>query len=316
MTTLHQLITQLLPEHRIQRIDEMQRLVVLGDGTRVTVWQYRHAAHASTVVSALHILGAESAIPQLWGADREGRITGHPSVVVTTPRGTPLANLQGQLGQGQLHALGVQLGEILGRVHLHQLPGFGRLGQHDEAPSWRQYRQQALTASMATLQADGIATPAESDTIVLVITAALAHDDTSTAVLMCGDVDPASVWVERNGTTVRITALTAWSSASGGRPVAEHVRLLDRFSHPDWFSLRVGYGESYDALSNRPADQLREAVLLPERMLWQVRQASNASQRGDRTRAHTLYQMVLRWSQSLRAQDPVDSFNDYPHHEG
>jgi len=316
MTNLHQLITQLLPEHRIQRIDEMQRLVVLADGTRVTVWQYRHAAHARTVVSALNVLGADPAIPHLWGADGEGRILGHPAVVVSAPRGAPLANYQGQLGQGQLHALGVQLGEILGRVHLHQLPGFGRLGHHDEAPSWLQYRQQALVASMATLQADGIATAAESAAMIQVITAAFAHDDTSTAVLMCGDVDPASVWVERSGTTVRITALSAWSSASGSRPVAEHVRLLDRFHHPDWFSLRVGYGESYDALSNRPADQLREAVLLPERMLWQLRQASNASQRSDRTRAHTLYQMVLRWSQALRAQEPVDSFNDDPHHEG
>ncbi len=313
MTNLHQLITQLLPEHHIQRIDEMQRVVMLTGGERVTVWHYRQISHARTVVNALNLLNTDPAIPHLWGADSAGRIMGQPAVVVTAPRGTPLVNYQGRLSQSQLHTLGGQLGEILGRIHLHHLPGFGRLGHDDLLPTWQAFRRQTLDTTLALLHADGIASPEELESIARVITTTIDHDETI-AVLTCGDVDPASVWVERTGSTVRISALTAWSSASGSRPVAEHVRLLDRFHHSDWFSLRVGYGEHYDALTPRPADQLREAVLQPERMLWQLRQAAHAGQRGDRTRAHTLYQMVLRWSQALHESATSDPFDD--HHEG
>lgn len=313
MTAVHQLINTLLPEHSIQRSDPAQQLVMLADGSQVRVWVYRQIAHARTVVTALQTIVDEPAVPQLWGADVHGRIMGQAAVVVSNPVGTPLSAGQGRIGHTQLHAIGVHLGEILGRVHLHQVGSFGRLGQPAPHTTWADSQRDALQAALATLQHAGVATAADADTIAQTVTPLLGADD-APPVLVCGDIDPDSVWIARTGNQWRISALTAWSSASGSRPVAEHVRLLDRFGHADWFSLRVGYGEAYDALTTRPADQLREAVLQPERILWQLRQAATAGQRGDRTRAHTLYQMVLRWSHALRDNTTSDPFND--HYEG
>lgn len=313
MTAVHQLIHTLLPEHTVQRSDPAQQLVMLRNGNQVRVWRYRQAAHARTVVTALQTLADEPVVPQLWGADIHGRIMGQAAVVVSNPVGTPLSAGQGRIGHTQLHAIGVQLGEILGRVHLHQVAAFGRLGQPTPHATWVACQHDALHAALTTLQHDGVATAADADTIAQTLTPLFVADD-APPVLVCGDIDPDSVWVERTGNQWRISALTAWSSASGSRPVAEHVRLLDRFGHPDWFALRVGYGERYDELTTRPADQLREAALLPERMLWQLRQAAAASQRGDRTRTHTLYQAILRWSHALHDSTTTDPFSD--HHEG
>lgn len=309
MTAVQRLITTLLPEHTVHRIDAAQHTAVLADGSQVSVWLYRQSAHAHTVVTALQTLTDESVIPLLLGADVHGRILGQPAVLVTRPLGTPLEQWQGRLSHAQLHTLGTQLGEIVGRVHLHQVPAFGRLGAPGAPSTWHDTQAEALQTAIATLVADGIAEDAEATTLADGIAAHLQPDD-APAVLICGDIDPASVWVERTGQTLRISALTAWSSASGARPVAEHVRILDRFGHPDWFSLRVGYGEAYDALTTRPNDQLREAVLMPERTIWQLRQAAHASQRRDHTRAHQQYHAVVRWYAALSTPLDSDTFTD------
>jgi hypothetical protein len=53
------------------------------------------------------------------------------------------------------------------------------------------------------------------------------NDDIAPACLVHGAIGPKSIWVERTGQQVSISAFTQWNSAFGGRPASEHVRSAD-----------------------------------------------------------------------------------------
>jgi len=295
---MRQLITTLLPEHQISRIDQQQMLVTLGNLTSLSVWYYRQAAHAQTVVRALQLLHGESGIPQLWAADPHGRISGQSAVIVDAPQGQPLANLAGRLNHDQAYAVGRQLGTLVSRVHLTQCEAHGSLVAGARFDAGQAHLLARFAESGIRLQEAGIASASDINEMHTLL-AALSADTQGAPVLICGDIDPQSVLVERVGKSLQVRQLTSWSSAFAGRPAAEHVRLLDRFGGADWFSLRVGYGEAYDESVQRPTDQLRESAMQAEHIGWAMTKAGAYARRNDRDRAHAHWTQVTRWLTNL-----------------
>jgi hypothetical protein len=304
INAMRQLITTLLPEHQISRIDQQQLIVTLGNQTQLSIWFYRQVAHAQTVVQALQMLHGESGIPQMWAADPHGRITGQPAVIVDAPQGQPLANLAGRLNHDQAYAVGRQLGSMVSRLHLMQYEQHGSLAGAARFDDAQTHLLARFQESGIRLQEAGIASASDINEMYTLLVA-LSGQVSGPAVLICGDIDPQSVLVERVGKSLQVRQLTSWSSAFGGRPAAEHVRVLDRFGGAEWFSLRVGYGEAYDESAQRPTDQLRESALQAEHIVWAMTKAGAYARRNDRDRAHLHWAQVTRWLTNLENDNPL-----------
>jgi hypothetical protein len=86
------------------------------------------------------------------------------------------------------------------------------------------------------------------------------------ACLVHGDLRPERVLVRRTNRGWAVAGLVGWGFAQAWRPGWDHVALLEHFAGPVYFSLRVGYGNAYEAAVERAADQLREFALLPYRL--------------------------------------------------
>ncbi len=282
----------LLPMHDVVRYDNSTQTLTMRDGRQVAVWSYRQQTSARTCVAALDRLNGDSAVPALWGADVTGQLCGTPIVLADMPRGQSLAHIAPLLSSDQCYALGQQIGQIVARWHTLTCAGFGAL--YDASQSLITSRDQRIAHAIATLVDAQLASAAELHALIPTINA-LYHIPTTTAVLVCGDIAPDTVWVERQGARWHVTSITSWSSAHAGLASGEHVRLHHHFDGEQWFALRVGYGEAYDEQTPKADMQLREHALRGERVIYTLQLAAAAARRGDRDRAHPLLTRVQRW---------------------
>lgn len=282
----------LLPMHDIVRYDNSTPSITLRDGRQVAVWSYRQQTSARTCVAALDRLNGDSAVPGLWGADVNGQLCGTPLVLADMPRGQVLTDVAPLLTSDQRYALGQHIGQLVARWHGVTFAGFGAL--YDATQPLITIRDQRIAQAIATLAEAQIAPLAELQALVPTIDA-LYHIPSTNAVLVCGDIAPDTVWVERQGARWHVTSITSWSSAHAGLASAEHVRLHHHFDGEQWFALRVGYGEAYDEHTPKAGMQLREHALRGERVIYTLQRAAAAARRGDRDRAHPLLALVQRW---------------------
>ncbi len=297
LTTLQQLI----PEHQIIHYDDQQHVATLGDGTALTVWYYRQPNQAATVVAGLQLGAVEETVPHLWAADVAGQLCGTPCVVVTAPHGQQLITITEGLSHTQLHQLGRQLGQILARIHLIPVAQYGNLKGGEGTPDARASLLQRITRAGHQLVAAQIASEGDITTMCDQIMA-LPMSAHYAAVLLCGDIDPATVWVIKNGSNYRITMLSSWSTARGGWPGTEHVRVLANFAAEQWFSVRVGYGEAYDEAALFASNHVRESALLAERLGLHMSRAAITASRGDHDSARQQWQSLLRWCAQLHPE--------------
>ena len=188
-------------------------------------------------------------------------------------------------------------------IHAHTLPHYGSLiaaGQHSHT-AW-------LTAksdeAIRRLHDAGITNMSDGDRLMRVIAGTFGAEERP-ACLIHGGLGPDDVWVEPHGTQYRISTLTGWHAAFGGRPAADHVRLHDACADDVWLPLRVGYGEAYDERCQRPADQLRERSLLPERLVWMLMRAGAAALRAQQDEAIQCFLIVKRWCDALEASQTM-----------
>jgi hypothetical protein len=297
-TPTHILLRALLPEHTVIRLSPDEVRAQTADGSDVTVWWFRTPQQARTVVTALDALNGTQAIPLVRGADISGTLTTRPAVVVNSPAGVPFHSISDRLTSLQLHTLGRQLGHLVADIHRHSAMHYGALA----APGF--ITQQALLQhraheACARLCDAGLLTTQGADALLTVI--ATTHtDDTAAACLVHGALAPEHLWIVRSGQHYSIAAITGWNAAFGGRPAADHVRMADAFCADALFSLRIGYGEVYDERSQRPADQLRERVLLPERLVWTLSRAGHAASHAQPDEAARLLSIVHRWCEAIR----------------
>jgi hypothetical protein len=243
------------------------------------------------------MLRGKQAIPTVRGADIAGNILQRPAVVVDSPTGTPLAQCIDRLTTPQRHALGRQLGHLVADIHQHAASHYGPLaapGFHSHAALLRA----RIAEAGDRLVAEKILDRTRCDVLTAVIGSTI-NDDSAPACLIHGAIGPESIWAERTGQQVTISAFTQWNSAFGGRPAAEHVRLADACADDAYFALRIGYGEVYDERSQRPIDQLRERSLLPERLAWMLSRAAHAATHAQTDDAHRLLTVVQRWCDAI-----------------
>jgi hypothetical protein len=296
-TPTHLLLRTLLPEHTVTRLSPDGVRAQTADGSDVTVWWFRTAQQARTVVTALEMLHGKQAIPSLRGADIAGTITQRPAVVVDSPIGTPLTQCIDRMTTPQRHALGRQLGHLVADIHQHPASHYGPLaapGFHSHAALLRA----RIAEAGNRLVAEKILDRSRCDGLTAVIGSTI-NDDSAHACLIHGAIGPESIWVDRTGQQVTISAFTQWNSAFGGRPAAEHVRLADVCADDAYFALRIGYGEVYDERSQRPIDQHRERSLLPERLTWMFSRAAHAATQAQTDEAHRLLTVLQRWCDAI-----------------
>jgi hypothetical protein len=285
-------LRQLLPTHEIARYDNSSQTATMRDGRQLAVWVYRQQTSARTCVAALNRLNGDSAVPALWGADVAGQLCGTAFVLADAPRGQLLAHVDALMSHDQRYAVGQQLGQIVARWQLQTYAGFGTL--NDATHPMATVLQQRIDTAISTLRE---ARTASADTLTALIPTlvALYHTTSTQAVLVCGDIAPETVWVERHGARWQVTHVTSWSSAHAGLARAEHVRLQHHFDGEQWFALRVGYGEAYDEQTPNAGMQMREHALHGERVVYTLQLAAAAARRSDSDTAHALLTRVQRW---------------------
>jgi hypothetical protein len=307
-------LQQLIPEQQIARYDAQQHRATLADGTVLAVWHYRQPRQAATVVAATQLCAAEDVAPRVWGADVAGQLCGTPCVVVTAPQGQLLATLAERLSHTQLHQLGQQLGQIVAHIHGIPVTHYGSLSGDDVAPDARTALWQRISQAGQQLEVAQIATASAIAAVCQQIMAVPMSTPPS-PVLVCGDIDPESIWVTKSGSNYRISMLSSWSAARGSWPGSEHVRVLANFAAEQWFSLRVGYGEAYDEAAPLAYNHVRESAVLAERLGLLMSQAANAASRGDRNRASQHWNVLQRWCAQLQPETIFSDTKDASPHE-
>jgi hypothetical protein len=307
-------LQQLIPEQQIARYDAHQHRATCADGTVLAVWHYRQPRHAATVVAATQLCAAEDVAPRVWGADVAGKLGGTPCVVVTAPQGQLLATLAERLSHTQLHQLGQQLGQIVARIHGIPVANYGSLSGDDVAPDARTALWQRISQAGQQLEVAQIAT-ASAIAAVCQQLMAVPMSTPPSPVLVCGDIDPESIWIAKSGSNYRISMLSSWSAARGSWPGTEHVRVLANFAGEQWFSLRVGYGEAYDEAAPLAYNHVRESAVLTERLGLLMSQAANAARRGDRDRASQHWNVLQRWCAQLQPETIFSDTKDASPHE-
>lgn len=229
---------------------------------------------------ALRTLQAEIdlPIPEVLAYDPHG-VAGAPYLLLSYLEGAPLVEIIGALDEEQRYAVGQRLGAALARVHQYVASAYGALDPtappvyaaedaSRDAPldaDVRYYRAR-LREALADAQAAGELDAAGAAALEA-WTATHVTPTGRPACLTHGDLRPARVLVRRREQQWTLAGLTGWGYALAWRPAWDHVAMMEHFAGQEYFSIRVGYGNAYDATTERRYDQVREFALLPYRLI-------------------------------------------------
>lgn len=218
-------------------------------------------------------------LPEVLAHDLRGE-AGAPYLLLAYLEGTPLIEVLGALDEEQRYEVGQALGALLARAHQYTAPAYGPLDpetppgygpERGPAPGTHadedvRYYQARLAAALEAARAAG-----ELDARGAAALAAWATENVVTtgrpACLTHGDLRPARVLVRRRERHWRLAGLTGWGCAMAWRPAWDHVAVMEHFAGQEYFSVRVGYGNAYDATTERRYDQVREFALTPYRLI-------------------------------------------------
>jgi aminoglycoside phosphotransferase (APT) family kinase protein len=216
--------------------------------------------------------------------------------------GQPLPAVIEQLSEEHRYAVGRELGALLARVHAYAPASYGQLQtggsialsrvvQEPAASFEPQPRSLRLRAEPAPDEIDAPADERDQRYLVARLDAALASavaegtlaEDESERIagwaranlpssgqppcLTHGDLAPERLLVRRRERGWALSGLIGWGAALAWRPGWDHVTMQGAFAEEQYFSLRAGYGNAYDELTERRYDQLREFALLPYRLV-------------------------------------------------
>jgi hypothetical protein len=239
-----------------------------GERLGVLVFATRHKAQVAN--AALDMLRAELdlPLPQVRAADPDGAAAGVPALLVSDMPGEPLDIVAGRIPDQQLYALGRRIGEAAYRIHRVACARYGALAGDDPlaADDERGYGLGRAAAALVAAEESGVL---EDEDI------AVARDwfDTNFApsnarpALVSGGLAPAALLVRPAGNSWSLSSITRCDTAIGWSPAWEHALFFDAASESRFFSLRVGYGNAYDAATQRTYEQVRESALRPYRAL-------------------------------------------------
>ncbi len=238
--------------------------------------------------AALRALGAEVELPlpAVLAQDLQGE-AGLSYLLLSYLEGTPLLELAGALDEEQRYAVGRALGALVARAHQYSAPAYGALdparppAYHPAGAVARaapntlparvddsdvRYYHARLQAALDAAHGAGELDAASAARLVAWAMARVASTG-QPAALTHGDLRPGRVLVRRRERRWSLAGLTGWGYAQGWRPAWDHVALMEHFAGPEYFSVRVGYGNAYDESTERRYDQLREFALAPYRLV-------------------------------------------------
>lgn len=235
--------------------------------------------------AALSALRAEIdlPLPQLIAHDLVGD-AGQPYLLLSDLPGMSLVEAIGIMNEDQRYAVGRELGAAMARAHGYLAAAYGALDpaappELDTAPADAggepqgeaddedvRYMWARLDAAIAAAVAAGELDGAGAAQMAAWCATGLAPTGRP-ASLVHGDLRPERLLVRRRERSWTLGGLTGWGFAMGWRPAWDHVAVAEHFPGDPYFSLRVGYGNAYDATTERRYDQLREFALAPFRLV-------------------------------------------------
>lgn len=222
-------------------------------------------------------------LPELYAYEPTAA-AGIPYLLMSYLEGMSLLEALPAMSEDQRYALGSELGKLMARIHGYQAPHYGPLNpiypprlSQDDAPRGEpearsddedlRYLRARLDAAISMAEQLGELDQADARQL-----AGWAEDQLAgtgrPACLLHGDLRPERILVRRRERGWILGGVTGWGCALAWRPAWDHVALLEQFPSNDYFSLRVGYGNAYDATTERRYDQLREFALLPFRTIF------------------------------------------------
>lgn len=235
-------------------------------------------------LAALTALRAEIdlPVPALLAHDLAGE-AGAPYLLTSYLEGMSLLEAVGAMSEDQRYEVGRALGALAARAHGYTAAAYGALdperppavrpeprGDGEQPPpdndEDRRYLLARLDAAVAAAAAAGELDGDGAEQI-----RAWARENAAPTgrppALVHGDLRPERVIVRRRERRWGLGGVTGWGFAQAWRPAWDHVAALEQFPGPDYFSLRVGYGNAYDETTERRYDQLRDFALRPFRIV-------------------------------------------------
>jgi aminoglycoside phosphotransferase (APT) family kinase protein len=259
--------------------------LVLPGGERLTVQVYGSTDEAATAAAALRLLRAEVdlPIPQLRATDPQGETIGAPYTLLSELSGEPLEQALPRIAEDQLYLIGRRLGEVVCCVHRLSCERYGALAgdDPDAAADEHTYGMARLERELEQCSALGIL----DRRMAAELRDWFDHEFQPVgrqAALVCSNLTPQTILVRQSESRWWVSGLLGWEHALGWSPAWEHVTFFDAADGSRYFSLRVGYGNSYDERTSRPYEQVREHALAPYRGLLALERMRAAYARGDR----------------------------------
>jgi aminoglycoside phosphotransferase (APT) family kinase protein len=220
-------------------------------------------------------------LPELLAYD-DGAGAGTPYLLCSHLEGLPLPDVVADLDEESRYELGRELGALLARVHGYGAAAYGPLSPAAPPSSRRPEPTEGLSEARsadadymaarigrgveAALAAGDFGELSRAAEALRAWLAANLAGSGQSACLVHGDLRPERVLLRRRERGWRVGGLVGWGFAQGWRPGWDHAGLMERFAGPEYFGLRVGYGNAYDETTERRYDQLREFALLPFRL--------------------------------------------------
>jgi aminoglycoside phosphotransferase (APT) family kinase protein len=277
---LDTILARALPGERLKEAREAEGgryTLLLAGGERLTLQPYATPDAAAAAAGALRRLRAEVdlPIPQLRAADEASG-----SLLLSEVSGEPLARLLPRLGEQQLYELGLRLGETLQRVHRVRCEHYGPLAGGLQAADEHGYVLARLEAGLERAGELGLLDRRTTGRVRRWYAEEFRPAGREAA-LLHGGLSLDQVLVRPGEGGWRVSAILGWERALGWTPAWEHAVLLDSTDRPRCFSLRVGYGNGYDAQTERAYEQTREPLLAPYRALLALERLLAARQSGD-----------------------------------
>jgi aminoglycoside phosphotransferase (APT) family kinase protein len=226
----------------------------------------------------------ELPVPQLLAHDLHAAT---PYLVLSDMQGMTLIEALPAMSEDQRYELGRALGSAMARVHAYTVPAYGALDPA-HPPAMRlepepvlnaagepaipaddedlRYYQARLDAAVRAAVQSGELDPFGAEQLAAWAKASLTGTGRP-ACLVHGDLRPERVLVRRREKRWVLGGITGWGFAQAWRPAWDHASLLEQFTDPAQFGVRVGYSNAYDETTERRYDQLREFALRPYRLV-------------------------------------------------
>jgi aminoglycoside phosphotransferase (APT) family kinase protein len=284
---LEAIVARALPGERLRESHALageRYSLALVSGERLCAQLYATRAEAATAAEALRMLRGEVdlPIPELHASDPDGETIGAPYVLTGEVAGEPLGQVVGRLDDEQSYRLGRRLGQIVQRVHRLACTRYGALPADatDTQQDERSYVVARLDHDARRCGELGLLDRKSGGEIAAWFDAHFKPVGRQPA-LTHGGLGPQSILARQAEGGWKMSGLLGWGEALGWSPAWDHVVFLDTTEDARFFSLRVGYGNGYDELTQRAYEQVREHALAPYRVLLTLRRMCEAAARGD-----------------------------------